>query len=82
MDRALIGFRSCYHFEHIDIAGYPCKTNMPSNTAFRGFGSPQVSLVRVCRILLVSTILCVYYISEIDSSQRDILNKSYFITLC
>ncbi|RDD44883.1 Xanthine dehydrogenase/oxidase [Trichoplax sp. H2] len=45
MERALIGFRSCYHFSNIDIMGYICKTNIPSNTAFRGFGSPQGMLL-------------------------------------
>ena len=25
----------------IRVKGYVCKTNLPSNTAFRGFGGPQ-----------------------------------------
>ena len=25
--------------------GYVCQTNVPSNTAFRGFGSPQTNVV-------------------------------------
>ena len=28
-------------FLSISVTGYACKTNTPSNTAFRGFGGPQ-----------------------------------------
>ena len=28
-----------------NIDGYVCKTNLPSNTAFRGFGNPEASVV-------------------------------------
>lgn len=30
-----------YKFENADITGKMCKTNLASNTAFRGFGGPQ-----------------------------------------
>jgi len=26
---------------HVSVSGYSCATNLPSNTAFRGFGAPQ-----------------------------------------
>lgn len=26
---------------NVEVMGYVCKTNIPSNTAFRGFGGPQ-----------------------------------------
>ncbi|XP_060065947.1 xanthine dehydrogenase/oxidase-like [Ylistrum balloti] len=32
----------CYNIQNIKCQGYKCKTNLPSNTAFRGFGAPQV----------------------------------------
>lgn len=41
MDRALFHFDNCYHIPHMKISGRCCKTNLPSNTAFRGFGGPQ-----------------------------------------
>lgn len=31
-----------YHIPNIRGTGHVCKTNLPSNTAFRGFGGPQV----------------------------------------
>ncbi|RDD44882.1 Xanthine dehydrogenase/oxidase, partial [Trichoplax sp. H2] len=41
MSRTLLTCSSCYRIPHFDISPYLCKTNIPSNTAFRGFGSPQ-----------------------------------------
>ncbi|XP_060065945.1 xanthine dehydrogenase/oxidase-like [Ylistrum balloti] len=32
----------CYNIQNIKSEGYMCKTNLPSNTAFRGFGAPQM----------------------------------------
>lgn len=31
----------CYKIPNIKATGYLCKTNLASNTAFRGFGGPQ-----------------------------------------
>ena len=33
---------NCYHFPSVRIVGHSMMTNTPSNTAFRGFGGPQV----------------------------------------
>lgn len=41
MERALFHSENCYLIPNIRIRGYMCKTNIPSNTAFRGFGGPQ-----------------------------------------
>lgn len=43
MDRALLFCDGCYNIPNIKNIGKICKTNMPSNTAFRGFGGPQVN---------------------------------------
>ena len=32
---------NAYKIPCIRVYGYLCKTNLPSNTAFRGFGGPQ-----------------------------------------
>lgn len=34
-------YENAYHIPNSFIRGYSCKTNLPSNTAFRGFGGPQ-----------------------------------------
>ncbi|XP_060572607.1 xanthine dehydrogenase/oxidase-like [Ruditapes philippinarum] len=41
MDVAIKSTESGYRVRNIKIEGYLCKTNCPSNTAFRGFGHPQ-----------------------------------------
>ena len=34
-----------YNIPHLTIRGKCCKTNLPSNTAFRGFGGPQAMMI-------------------------------------
>lgn len=41
LDRAMHHFENCYHIPNVKVSGWVCKTNLPSNTAFRGFGGPQ-----------------------------------------
>jgi xanthine dehydrogenase/oxidase len=41
MTRALWHSDACYNIPNIRVSGHLCKTNIPSNTGFRGFGGPQ-----------------------------------------
>ena len=41
VDRAMFHCDNAYYYPHILIDGLRCKTNIASNTAFRGFGGPQ-----------------------------------------
>lgn len=41
VDRALFHADNCYFIPEVHLAGYACRTNTQSNTAFRGFGGPQ-----------------------------------------
>lgn len=41
MERVVMHVDNCYFIPNVKINGYLCKTNLPSNTAFRGFGAPQ-----------------------------------------
>ena len=41
MDRAIFHAENAYYIPNIKIVGRVCKTNLPPNTAFRGFGGPQ-----------------------------------------
>ncbi|XP_074641263.1 xanthine dehydrogenase/oxidase-like isoform X2 [Tubulanus polymorphus] len=45
MERALFHLDNCYKIPKLRAYGYICKTNIPSNTAFRGFGGPQALMV-------------------------------------
>lgn len=41
VDRAMFHVDNAYYLDQVKIVGNRCKTNLASNTAFRGFGSPQ-----------------------------------------
>jgi len=41
MGRAMTHVDNAYFLPHVEIHGVVCRTNMPPNTAFRGFGGPQ-----------------------------------------
>ena len=41
LDRSLFHAANCYYIPHTEFLAYSCKTNLPPNTAFRGFGGPQ-----------------------------------------
>jgi xanthine dehydrogenase large subunit len=45
LDRSMFHIDGAYDLENAFIKGYACKTNYPSNTAFRGFGGPQGTFV-------------------------------------
>jgi xanthine dehydrogenase large subunit len=45
MERAVLGICGPYYLQNARITGYSCRTNLPANTAFRGFGAPQATLV-------------------------------------
>ena len=40
-ERAMLHTDNAYFLPNAKITGQVCKTNLPSNTAFRGFGGPQ-----------------------------------------
>lgn len=41
IERAMFHCENAYNIPNTKIIGYVCKTNLPTNTAFRGFGGPQ-----------------------------------------
>ncbi|KAI9595521.1 xanthine dehydrogenase [Syncephalis fuscata] len=45
LDRATTHLDNAYYIPNIRILGTACRTNTPSNTAFRGFGGPQGMIV-------------------------------------
>ena len=48
--RAMMHAENCYFIENVTITSKMCRTNTPSNTAFRGFGGPQ-GMVAMERII-------------------------------
>jgi xanthine dehydrogenase large subunit len=45
LDRAVFHLDNAYYLPVCELVGQVCKTNLPSNTAFRGFGGPQGMVV-------------------------------------
>ena len=41
LERAMLHSDNAYYLPNVSIEGRICRTNLPSNTAFRGFGGPQ-----------------------------------------
>ncbi|MDK9698955.1 MAG: molybdopterin-dependent oxidoreductase [bacterium] len=41
LDRAMLHADNAYFLPNVKITGRACRTNLPPNTAFRGFGAPQ-----------------------------------------
>jgi xanthine dehydrogenase large subunit len=41
MERTLLHAENAYYVPNVAFSGTVCRTNLPSNTAFRGFGGPQ-----------------------------------------
>lgn len=41
MERTLLHAENAYYIANVEFTGTICRTNLPSNTAFRGFGGPQ-----------------------------------------
>ncbi|XP_051780208.1 xanthine dehydrogenase/oxidase isoform X1 [Erpetoichthys calabaricus] len=56
MERALFHMDNVYNIPNIRGLGYVCKTNLPSNTAFRGFGGPQGMITSECWINDVASV--------------------------
>ncbi|GMV39184.1 MAG: dehydrogenase [Myxococcales bacterium] len=45
LDRAVLHLDNAYYVPSLRFEGRACRTNLPSNTAFRGFGGPQGMIV-------------------------------------
>jgi xanthine dehydrogenase large subunit len=41
LERTLFHATNSYHIPNVFVTAHSCKTNLPPNTAFRGFGGPQ-----------------------------------------
>ncbi|MDB5193761.1 MAG: molybdopterin-dependent oxidoreductase, partial [Segetibacter sp.] len=41
LERSMFHSTNSYFIPNVKVTGYSCRTNLPSNTAFRGFGGPQ-----------------------------------------
>lgn len=63
MERTMFHATNSYYIPNATITAYSCKTNLPPNTAFRGFGGPQGMFVIESAIVHAATEL------NIDASE-------------
>ena len=45
IEKAITHADNVYNIPNVSITGRACQTNLPSNTAFRGFGGPQGMMI-------------------------------------
>ena len=57
LERTLFHATNSYFIPNVKAIGYSCKTNLPPNTAFRGFGGPQGMFVIESAIHKVAEII-------------------------
>lgn len=68
VQRAIFHVQNAYNIQNIRCRGWTCKTNTVSNTAFRGFGSPQSMMIAEEAIRQVARYLNIDYIELMDKN--------------
>ncbi len=72
MERTLFHSTGAYFIPNTEVTVYSCKTNLPPNTAFRGFGAPQGMFVIESAIAKAA---CELNISKRLIQERNFLNE-------
>lgn len=70
LERTLFHATNAYFVQNVHVTAFSCKTNLPPNTAFRGFGGPQGKFVIEAAITKVAESLG---ISASDIQKRNLL---------
>lgn len=68
VDFIVLKSENAYYIPNFRCRGRACKTNLPSNTAFRGFGFPQSTVVVEAYITAVA--------SQCNLSPEEVSNQS------
>ncbi|VAX15154.1 Xanthine dehydrogenase, molybdenum binding subunit [hydrothermal vent metagenome] len=77
LERTLFHAANCYAIPNVKATGISCKTNLPPNTAFRGFGGPQGMFVIESALHKAADVMGI----DVDTLQRKNLivdNDVYF----
>lgn len=90
MERTLFHSTNAYYIPNTEVTTYSCKTNLPPNTAFRGFGGPQGMFVIESAIAKAATELNIpartiqekNFLKENDEFQYGQIAKSVNIRNC
>lgn len=72
LERAILHSDNVYDIPNVRIRGKVCYTNLPSNTAFRGFGGPQGMLIAENWIQRIAM--------ELHKSSEEIRVSNFFLS--
>ncbi|GAB4091502.1 xanthine dehydrogenase molybdopterin binding subunit [Flaviaesturariibacter terrae] len=73
-ERTLFHGTNTYGIEHVQLTTHSCRTNLPPNTAFRGFGGPQGMFMIESAIDAAATALG---IETADLQRRNLMTEGY-----
>lgn len=74
LERSLFHACNAYAIPNVRITAASCRTNLPSNTAFRGFGAPQAIAVIEAAVRAAARELGV---PAMDLQQRNLVDEGY-----
>jgi len=77
LERTLFHTTNSYFIPNVKATGISCKTNLPPNTAFRGFGGPQGMFVIESAIVKAASLLGLPA-SEIQKTNLLVDNNSFY----
>ncbi len=72
MERTLLHGTSCYGIPNARITCHSCRTHLPPNTAFRGFGAPQAMFAMEAAIMAAASKLGV---EPLEIQRRNLLRE-------
>ncbi len=75
MERTLFHGTASYSVPNAKITVHSCRTHLPPNTAFRGFGAPQAMFVLESALYKTSTL---YNVDLIDLQKKNLLKEGDF----
>jgi len=72
LERTLFHTTNAYYIPHVTATAHSCRTNLPPNTAFRGFGGPQGMFVMESAIVRAAEALGV---APVEIQRRNLLRE-------
>lgn len=85
LERSMFHIQNAYRIPNLRVRGWVCRTNLPSNTAFRGFGGPQGMIVAETMMRHVARMLKRDYVELIELNmyhEGDITHYNQVIEGC
>lgn len=78
LERSMFHIQNAYKIPNLRVQGWVCKTNLPSNTAFRGFGGPQGMLAGETMMRHVARVLKRDYVELAELNMYQEGDKTHY----